>query len=85
MRPPFLGPIRLPANAFEEIEPIERDGKIIKRVRLKGTDLIGEQVDMNQTFEIGEIKPEPMPMPEGKIFFLDQQFPNFYDDEDKKP
>jgi hypothetical protein len=74
LRRPF-GPIRLPSECFEEIEPIRReDGKLIKRIRLKGTNLIGVQDLMDQAFDVGEIQLEPMKAPKGSLFFLGYKY-----------
>jgi hypothetical protein len=65
----FPGLIRMPSEAFEEVEPIVgADGKVLRRFRLKGTDLIGEEAP-SQTFkcEVTEIK--PMDVPDSLLFF----------------
>lgn len=73
---PFFGPIKLPAatwnKLFEELEPIRHsDGRLLKRYRLKGTDLVGQEEPMDELFEIGKVEPKPMVLPTGGIFYMD--------------
>lgn len=76
-RSPF-GPIRVPADVFEDIEPIPDPdgGPPLKRVRIKGmgeNSPIGVEVRARLIHnEITEIK--PMKMPVGSIFYLDYQY-----------
>ena len=63
------GTISLPSDAFEELEPIEVDGRMLRRVRLKGTDHVLTEYP-TPTFKLEEVKVQPMPMPSGLIFYL---------------
>jgi hypothetical protein len=74
--PGFSQPISIPAEAFEELEPIRResDGRLLRRMRLKALGPEGPiltEDPMDQLFDIGEIKVEPLPMPSAAIFYLD--------------
>lgn len=76
-RSPFLGPMRIPASGFEEIEPfVCDDGKVLKRFRLKDAPWLGifTEVRMDQMFhcEMKEIK--PMEAPKGSIFYMDYKY-----------
>lgn len=73
-----LGPLRIQAEAWEEIEPTyrERDGKKPRRFRLRSTDIIGVEDPMDPLFEIGGVNPCPMKAPLGNIFFLGWKNPS---------
>lgn len=72
-----LGPIRIPQDAwdreFEEIEPVYRDsdGRKLKRYKYKLTGAVCTQVPMDQTFDIKELKVQPMQAPVIRIFYMD--------------
>lgn len=75
-RPP-LGPIRLPASAFEEIEPhICDDGTVLKRFYLRGFRELGvlTQQRMDKLIKCEVTKVEPMKIPTGSIFYLDYKY-----------
>jgi len=75
--PHGLGPIRIPQDVwdreFDEIEPIYRDsnGRKLKRYRHKLTGVVCTEQPMDQTFDIGEVKVQPMKAPVGGIFYMD--------------
>ena len=76
-RRPF-GPIKIPAgrdwdSIFEEIEPIvrERDGRVLKRYRVRGTDIIGVESPLDTLFEIEVTEFKPLPMPSSDLFCLE--------------
>jgi len=72
-----LGPLRLPADAFIEIEPrILPDGSTRRRFRIKGLpeDFICEEV-RSELIAVGPITPEPMKMPPtAGVFFLEYSY-----------
>ncbi len=79
--PGYAHPIRLPAEAFEELEPIRReaDGRSLRRMRLKALGPNGPiltEDPMDQLFDIAEIEVQPMPIPSGGIFYLPFDFPD---------
>lgn len=63
-RGPFA-PIHAPASLFEELEPVARksDGRLLRRYRLKGTDLIGTEDPMDVCpYEVEGLEYAPMPL-----------------------
>jgi hypothetical protein len=69
--------MRLPADAFVEIEPVKRvsDGRLLKRFYLKGNpELVFTEDPMDQLFEAKLIEVKPMDMPTGGIFFLNYEY-----------
>ena len=64
---------------FEEIEPIEQDGHILKRCRFRiETGLqdgpILTQCPPAKLIPLGKIKKEPMKIPYGSIFYLEYKY-----------
>ena len=73
---PF-GPIRIPVEAFGELESIVRaDGRKLRRYYLKalGPGLVFTEDPMDQTFDVGEVTKEPLKAPLGSIFYLDYHY-----------
>lgn len=85
--PGFAGPIRLPADAFEELEPLKResDGRLLRRMRLKALGPDGPiltEDPMDQLFVMGPIEVQPMPMPKASIFYMDFDYKKLGEDKD---
>jgi len=73
MRNP-LGPIRVPADEFEDLDPIvDGRGRTLRRVRHKLTGAIGTEVPQ-ELVHIEEVTPKPLPMPTSSILFLEYRY-----------
>lgn len=68
---PFA-PLQLPASTFEEIEPIERNGRVLKRFRLKfmgsASPILTEAPCV--PFIRSDIEVKPLEMPEAAFLLL---------------
>lgn len=75
-------PLRLPADAFVEIEPIEENGQKLRRFKLKGVntgDAVLTEV-RGELIEIGEVEVKPMQRPAGGVFFEEYAYDDPKDD-----
>jgi hypothetical protein len=68
---PFLGPLRVSSDEFEEIEPIiDEQGRVRRRVRHKLSGAIGVEV-IQELIHCDLVSIQPMEVPSASIFYDD--------------
>lgn len=67
--------LRVPAECFEEVEPeVRADGEVFRRFRLRGTELVGTEVRLDELLPAMEVTRRPMEEPSWGVFFLDYEY-----------